>query len=58
MTTTQNASTNSVHIANAYPNLLANFPVGGADPDFVVAESTRPAICAVPIVGRMFPQCK
>lgn len=38
--------------------LLANFPVGGADPDFAVEGSVRPKICALPVVGKLLPQCK
>lgn len=38
--------------------LLANFPVGGADPDFALEGSTRPKICALPVVGKLLPQCK
>ncbi len=38
--------------------LLANFPVGGSDPDFAVQPSTKPKICALPVVGKLLPQCK
>lgn len=58
MTMIPNVPTNTAHIVDATPNILADFPVGGADPDFVMAESTKPVICAVPIVGKMFRQCK
>ncbi|WP_022870586.1 hypothetical protein [Yaniella halotolerans] len=35
-----------------------DFSVGGADPDFVALESSKPAICAVPMLGKMLSQCK
>lgn len=58
MTTTSKVSTVQNHSSEATANILANFPVGGADPDFVVTEFARPAICAVPFVGKRLPQCK
>lgn len=40
------------------PHIMSDFPVGGADPDFVTLETTKPAICAVPVLGKMLSQCK
>lgn len=40
------------------PHALADFPVGGADPDFVVDETSKPLLCTVPMLGQMLPQCK
>lgn len=37
--------------------LLADFPVGGLDPDFVVG-SAKPKVCSLPFVGKFLPQCK
>ena len=34
------------------------FPVGGTDPDFVSRDSGKPAVCAIPVLGRMLPQCR
>lgn len=42
----------------ATSHILSGFPVGGADPDFVALETTKPAICAVPMLGKMLSQCK
>ncbi|HIY86324.1 MAG TPA: hypothetical protein H9822_07750 [Candidatus Yaniella excrementavium] len=39
-------------------DLTSEFPVGGADPDLVAPESSKPAICAVPMLGKMLSQCK
>lgn len=33
-------------------------PVGGADPDFVTLERTKSALCSIPVLGKMLPQCK
>lgn len=33
-------------------------PVGGTDPDFVSRERGRSAVCAVPVLGKMLPQCR
>lgn len=57
MTSVPHFSQPTAHIVDAQ-HILANFPVGGADPDFVITESTKPKICAVPIVGSLLPQCK
>lgn len=32
--------------------LLANFPVGGADPDFNPDAPTQPITSAIPVVGK------
>lgn len=37
---------------------LAAFPVGGADPDFVSFERSKPLVCAIPVLGKILPQCK
>ena len=57
MTSVPNTSSHSTPLTPSQ-QLLANFPVGGADPDFAVEGSTRPKICALPVVGKMLPQCK
>jgi hypothetical protein len=33
-------------------------PVGGTDPDFVSRDGSKPAVCAIPVLGRMLPQCR
>lgn len=58
MTVISNSPADSNKAVDTSSNILANFPVGGVDPDFVVVESNKPAICAVPVVGKMLPQCK
>lgn len=44
--------------ATVAQRLLADFPVGGADPDFALVVSAKPKICALPLVGKMLPQCR
>lgn len=57
MTSIPHFSQTSAHIVDTQ-HILANFPVGGADPDFVVTKSAKPKFCAVPVVGKLLPQCK
>ncbi|TQL72883.1 hypothetical protein FB556_1553 [Enteractinococcus coprophilus] len=57
MTSFPNISPRSTHLPSSQ-QLLANFPVGGADPDFAIEGSTRPKICALPVVGKLLPQCR
>src|SRR5690625_2170644 len=35
-----------------------NFPVGGADPDFVSEPRHKSALCSIPVLGKMLPQCR
>lgn len=58
MTSVPENFTNPTNINNNIPHALDNFPVGGADPDFVVVEAIKPAICAVPVLGRMLRRCQ
>ena len=58
MTSVSYVSTGPSDIATYQPHILANFPVGGSDPDFSAADSNRPKICGLPVVGKMLPQCK
>ncbi len=58
MTSVSRNFTHPTNIANNIPQALDNFPVGGADPDFVVVKAIKPAICAVPFLGRMFRRCQ
>lgn len=57
MTSVQDLSQASARIVETQ-HILADFPVGGADPDFVVTESAKSKLCAVPVVGKLLPQCK
>lgn len=58
MTAIPNYPATPTNVVKTPAHILSNFPVGGADPDFVVLEASRSAICAVPMLGKMLPQCK
>ena len=58
MTSVSYVSPDQSDIVAYQPHILADFPVGGSDPDFSAAGSGRPKICGLPIVGKMLPQCK
>lgn len=34
------------------------FPVGGTDPDFVSRDSSKSPVCAIPLLGKVLPQCR
>ncbi|HEY4558117.1 MAG TPA: hypothetical protein VIG82_08000 [Enteractinococcus sp.] len=57
MTSVSNTSSNSPQRNNP-PHYFHSFPVGGADPDFVPTERAKPALCSIPVLGKMLPQCK
>lgn len=35
-----------------------SFPVGGSDPDFVNLERGKPAMCSIPLLSKVLPQCR
>lgn len=43
---------------SATSDMLDNFPVGGADPDFNGFERIKPAVCSIPVLGKILSQCK
>lgn len=58
MTAIQNFPATPNNVGETPRHILSDFPVGGADPDFLVPESSEPAICAIPMLRKMLPQCK
>lgn len=57
MTSMQNTPPNTSRSDN-FVNRFEYFPVGGTDPDFGTFDRVKPALCSIPLLGKMLPQCK
>lgn len=58
MTLVPNTASPNVPSLNGPAEPVEAMPVGGADPDFVTLERTKSALCSIPVLGKMLPQCK
>lgn len=57
MTSMQNTPPNTSRSDN-FVNRFEYFPVGGTDPDFGTFDRVKPALCSIPLLGKMLPQCR
>ncbi len=57
MTSISNVPPNASRTNNV-TSRFESFPVGGSDPDFVSLERVKPALCSIPLLGKVLPQCR
>lgn len=58
MTLVPNTASPNVPNLNDPSEPVEAIPAGGADPDFVALERSKSAVCSIPVLGKMLPQCK